>query len=839
MALFKRKRRPDSVSASMSLDQHIALDNPHEQYMLKSAFAEDILDINISTLLQVVENRTQLETHAGASGYLVDAYVINLINQDVVTHTSKIALAENDITTLYTAVSQHKRAFTQGQALSTTTDITTDHVDTEGKNLYAARTHTHTAAEIGASPSTHNHDGIYADYDHSHDEYTTRSELAEVGIYPSATSSESRDLNNAVYETQGCYYFSQSSNPILNAPDDMDSGMLQVYMSGDPAGPANIVQVVYTQDIGWKREITISSEGVRTYTEWKPLAETAPIGSLMFMQTHIVPKGYVEANGAEMSIASNPALWKYAIENGVVVSHGTWLNGYQGCYCFSEDVTISSKAISANDVEDGIYVSKLDTMGAPTSYFVELTDGNYQLYNGKTVNYVPKILVEKFRIPRLGDNFIKMWTSDLSSYMGLSQEAGLPNITGVVSATSAASTAEVFGETHDSDVLTEGALGVLIGDQMNVADGTSYSEPMVRGITFDASKSNPIYGKSNTVTPQNISVRVFIKAYNGSLLKESPTEASIRTIVEDALSHLSYATISTNGLVRLASDQILNEQATDDPTYPSVITATQFIEKNKKNVQTIVIDDDVYSSQNGVVSLPNFAGADGNRVTLFTLEDTEHVSCLAADSSELFRDFIIPENIVRKSSNIDYANITVALKSIVERANNNLGYPIDSIVANPMCSNKSANNSEYMSAPSIVVFTDEITYAQAATGTVSSLTPLKYVKTTDSVFQEGINYYTLSGSVYTLASVVVGDEIPEGSDYYVVSGSGTSDILRVVVRLYWPLAWYVKKFAPTSDGAKTYPLTTTELTSTMNNNSIVAALADGCSQWSILINVKL
>ena len=827
MALFKRKRRPDSVSASMSLDQHIALDNPHEQYMLKSAFAEDILDINISTLLQVVENRTQLETHAGASGYLVDAYVINLINQDVVTHTSKIALAESDITTLYSAIAQHKRAFTQGQALSTTTDITTDHVDTEGKNLYAARTHTHTAAEIGASPSTHNHDGIYADYDHSHDEYTTRLELSAVGIYPSATSSESRDLNNVVYETQGCYYFSQSSDPILNAPDDMDSGMLQVYMSGDPSGPANIVQVVYTQDIGWKREITISSEGVRTYTEWKPLAETAPIGSLMFMQTHIVPKGYVEANGAEMSITSNPSLWKYAIDNGVVVSHDTWLNGYQGCYCFSEDVIISSKAISANDVEDGIYVSKLDTMGAPTSYFVELTNDNYPLYSGKTVNYVPKILVEKFRIPRLGDNFIKMWTSDLSSYMGAFQEAGLPNITGTIP-----------GEI-DNQLYWDVVTGAFYRGDTSGNVGSSAADRDNYNVLFDASKSNPIYGKSNTVTPQNISVRVFIKAYNGSLLKESPTETSIRTIIEDALSHLSYATISTNGLVRLASDQILNEQATDDPTYPSVITANQFIEKNKKNVQTIVIDDDVYSSQNGVVSLPNFASADGNRATLFTLEDTEHVSCLAADSSELFRDFIIPENIVRKSSNIDYANITVALKSIVERANNNLGYPIDSIVANPMCSNKSANNSEYMSAPSIVVFTDEITYAQAATGTVSSLTPLKYVKTTDSVFQEGINYYTLSGATYTFASVVVGDEIPEGSDYYVVSGSGTSDILRVVVRLYWPLAWYVKKFAPTSDGAKTYPLTTTELTSTMNNNSIVAALADGCSQWSILINVKL
>lgn len=838
MALFKRKRRPDSVSASMSLDQHIALDNPHEQYMLKSDFVEDVLQIDISTLLKIVENRIQLETHVGTSGYLVDAYVINLINQDVTSHATKIAAAENNITVLMDALAQHRKAFTQGQALSVTTDITTDHIDTEGKNLYAAREHTHTSADVGAAPSDHNHNGVYAFYEHDHDEYTTRRELSAVGIYPTAASFESRDLNNVIYETQGCYYFSQSSDPILNSPDDMDSGMLQVYMTGMPSGPANIVQVVYTQDIGWKREITISSEGVRTYTDWRPLAETAPIGSLMFMQTHIVPSGYVEANGSTISIASYATLWKYAIENGVVVSHDTWLNGYQGCYCFSEDVVISSKLIDASDVEVGVYVSKLDAMDDPTGYFVELTSSNYLSYIGKTVNYVPKILVEKFRIPCLGNNFIKMWTSDLSSYMGAFQEAGLPNITGEFDGNTNDGDSWKKGSFYDTEIRPTtnppgyGELGSIFGANGDVGGGI---------IGFDASRCNDVYGKSNTVTPQNISVRVFIKAYNGSLLKESPIEADIRDIIEDALAHLSYATISTNGLVRLASDQILDEQTTDDPTYPSVITANQFIERNKQNAQTISIDNVEYAAVNGVVSLPSFASSVGNTVQLLTLEDTEHVSCLAADSSELFRDFVIPENIINKIAyaGIKYANITVALKSIVERANNNLGYPVDSVVANPMCSNKSATNSEYMSAPAVVVFVDEITYAQAAIETVSPLSPIRYIKTSDQSFQDGVRYYTKSGSTYTLASVTVGEKIPTNTVYYVISGTGTSDKRRVIVRLYWPLAWYVKKFAPTSDGAKTYPLTTANLTSSMDEETIVSNLVGGCSQWTILINVKI
>ena len=98
MALFKTKRRPDAVSASMNLDQHIANTNadPHPQYLLKSEISDEF-HIDISSLLQFVSNRADLPAYttapnipAGDEYTAVDAYVVQLINADVLSHEQSI-----------------------------------------------------------------------------------------------------------------------------------------------------------------------------------------------------------------------------------------------------------------------------------------------------------------------------------------------------------------------------------------------------------------------------------------------------------------------------------------------------------------------------------------------------------------------------------------------------------------------------------------------------------------------------------------------------------------------------------------------------------------------------
>ena len=77
--------------------------------------------------------------------------------------------------------------------------------------------------------------------------------------------------------------------------------------------------------------------------------------------------------------------------------------------------------------------------------------------------------------------------------------AGLPNITGQI----------LHGVTDGYSNVNNGFIGVSLYDANNRAQGKLPFR--AENWSFNASRSNPIYGKSNTVTPLSLSAKIVLK----------------------------------------------------------------------------------------------------------------------------------------------------------------------------------------------------------------------------------------------------------------------------------------------------------------------------------------
>lgn len=99
----------------------------------------------------------------------------------------------------------------------------------------------------------------------------------------------------------------------------------------------------------------------------------------------------------------------------------------------------------------------------------------------------------KFKLPDLRDKFVQ----GANDNVGTSKDAGLPNITG-----------KFYHDVNVKSIL-DGAFSYTNGSILNLANSATSTSGYV---TFDASKSNPIYGNSNTVQPPAVCLTYIIKA---------------------------------------------------------------------------------------------------------------------------------------------------------------------------------------------------------------------------------------------------------------------------------------------------------------------------------------
>lgn len=100
----------------------------------------------------------------------------------------------------------------------------------------------------------------------------------------------------------------------------------------------------------------------------------------------------------------------------------------------------------------------------------------------------------KFKLPDLRDKFVQGANGNL----GTSKDAGLPNITG-----------KFYHDTNAKAGLSGAFTSYESTGQYNLMNDAPTNSGL---ITFDASKSNPIYGNSNTVQPPSVCLTFIIKA---------------------------------------------------------------------------------------------------------------------------------------------------------------------------------------------------------------------------------------------------------------------------------------------------------------------------------------
>lgn len=87
------------------------------------------------------------------------------------------------------------------------------------------------------------------------------------------------------------------------------------------------------------------------------------------------------------------------------------------------------------------------------------------------------------------------------------KEAGLPNVTGSINKTQSGLS---LMNGRKTDTKIDRALSAIFDNYIVSGTTGATGNNMITGITFDASKSNPIYGSSTTVQPKSMTVKYYI-----------------------------------------------------------------------------------------------------------------------------------------------------------------------------------------------------------------------------------------------------------------------------------------------------------------------------------------
>lgn len=159
-----------------------------------------------------------------------------------------------------------------------------------------------------------------------------------------------------------------------------------------------------------------------------------------------------------------------------------------------------------------------------------------------------------FNVPNLIDKFIQG-----SNTSGTEKEAGLPNITGSISNADAGQNDQFLTDSTSSTVKTEGALAITAyKNRSSMSNGTdSYTTPS--GFNFDASRSNAIYGNSDTVQPPALTMVYIIKAFHTN---EGTDSGVSDDVVEYVDSKIDDNTTDENSVwsSQKTSDEIVKKQ---------------------------------------------------------------------------------------------------------------------------------------------------------------------------------------------------------------------------------------------------------------------------------------
>ena len=226
-------------------------------------------------------------------------------------------------------------------------------------------------------------------------------------------------------------------------------------------------------------------------------------------------------------VACNIAYCRLAGENQKYIAYpsGTTLEAGAEVYqvkAFSEDTALILGAVLEvaaynNDMLNGETIS---FVGDSNTYSLSSVNGTPTTYYLQTESDT----VESIRLPK-----IVMPVQGLTDMtkLGALTEAGLPNITGSITDNTTVDTSQFLSDSNDISVT--GALSMTTKTIATYGMGnssiTDINEP--KSIDFDASRSNPVYGASDTVQQEQIQYPYFIQIATGQ-----ETQADITNEIE-------------------------------------------------------------------------------------------------------------------------------------------------------------------------------------------------------------------------------------------------------------------------------------------------------------------
>ena len=150
-------------------------------------------------------------------------------------------------------------------------------------------------------------------------------------------------------------------------------------------------------------------------------------------------------------------------------------------------------------------VEKQESSGVPVGTVIAwagskapISNGTWLECNGQSCAAYPELIavLGKNTVPDYRGRFLES-----AETAGTVKEAGLPNITGTIPA-----------RMSWQSSARNGALSIVSAYVSNGCDGGRLDGTLSRTLSINASLSNAIYGKSNTVQPASVTVRRFIKA---------------------------------------------------------------------------------------------------------------------------------------------------------------------------------------------------------------------------------------------------------------------------------------------------------------------------------------
>lgn len=227
----------------------------------------------------------------------------------------------------------------------------------------------------------------------------------------------------------------------------------------------------------------------------------------------------------------------------------------------------------------------------------------------------------KFKLPDLRDKFVQGANGNL----GISKDAGLPNITG-----------KFYHDTNVINNTLEGAFSYTSGSSLNLANSATATSGYV---TLDASKSNAIYGNSDTVQPPSVCLTYIIKA-----LKVSDKYAEeVSALIDDSSTDATNKVYSVNKIMEILTDW---QDVTLNEDVGNVVT-----------VKKLKIGNIVYMHTH--ISGLRYTGQGGEGTIIFSTNDTDVINTNITDGDKLrgiidVDDNTDASNIVRTTADIDY-----------------------------------------------------------------------------------------------------------------------------------------------------------------------------------------